>query len=303
MPKLFDSYIIVDWSAAAKPTTGSDSIWIAALTPDARFQLKTITINPDTRFKAVDQLVAALSRLTKRGDRVFVGFDFPMGYPTGTANALKLAGRTGAPWKAMHEFLVAEVKDKADNSNNRFALAARMNRIISDGPFPFWGCPKKDEIATLTVKRNRDHGSEDVPEFRIAEERAVQNKKGRPQSVWKLAYAGAVGSQAMIGIPTVHRIIERLDVTACIWPFQTGWFEDDLEEWPQVVFGEIYPSILPVTPKKQQVKDEAQVITFAEWCASEDKKGRLSTRFARPNELSDEQNHQILSEEGWILGI
>jgi hypothetical protein len=115
-----------------------------------------------------------------------------MGYPAGTANALKLAGRAEAPWKAMHEFLVAHVKDKADNSNNRFALAARMNRIISGGPFPFWGCPKKDEIATLTVKRNRDHGPEDVPEFRVAEERAVHNKKGRPQSVCKLAYAGAV---------------------------------------------------------------------------------------------------------------
>ena len=34
MPRLFSAYVIVDWSAAAKPTTGADSIWIGVLKRD-----------------------------------------------------------------------------------------------------------------------------------------------------------------------------------------------------------------------------------------------------------------------------
>ncbi len=39
MPRLFSAYVIVDWSAAAKPTTGADSIWIGVLKRDVRFRL------------------------------------------------------------------------------------------------------------------------------------------------------------------------------------------------------------------------------------------------------------------------
>ena len=39
MARLFNSYVIVDWSAASKPVEGADSIWIGALAPNARNQL------------------------------------------------------------------------------------------------------------------------------------------------------------------------------------------------------------------------------------------------------------------------
>ena len=31
MARLFNAYVIVDWSAASKPTTGADSIWVGVL--------------------------------------------------------------------------------------------------------------------------------------------------------------------------------------------------------------------------------------------------------------------------------
>ena len=39
MKRLFSAYVIVDWSAASKPTTGADSIWIGVMKRDVRFRL------------------------------------------------------------------------------------------------------------------------------------------------------------------------------------------------------------------------------------------------------------------------
>ena len=49
MARLFESYVMVDWSAASKPATGADSIWIGALTPDSRLKLAFKASNPPTR--------------------------------------------------------------------------------------------------------------------------------------------------------------------------------------------------------------------------------------------------------------
>ena len=40
MSRLFDAYIMVDWSAASKPVTGKNSIWIGILAKDARLKLQ-----------------------------------------------------------------------------------------------------------------------------------------------------------------------------------------------------------------------------------------------------------------------
>ena len=100
MARLFDSYVMVDWSAASKPATGADSIWIGALTPDSRLKLAFKASNPPTRAKALEELADLLGRCLKRGDRVLLGMDFPMGFPTGTAAALKLKGE---PWRATRD--------------------------------------------------------------------------------------------------------------------------------------------------------------------------------------------------------
>ena len=302
MARLFDSYVMVDWSAASKPATGADSIWIGALTPDSRLKLAFKASNPPTRATAIEELTDLLGRCLKRGDRVLVGMDFPMGFTTGTAAALKLKG--DAPWRATRDFLLKEMKDKPDNSNNRFALAARMNRLISEGPFPFWGCSKKDELTTLAMKKTREHGPKDIPEFRFTEEHVAETRKLRPQPVWKIAYAGAVGGQTLTGLPAVERLRASFPAMK-IWPFELPLAKLDEEALTgtRIVVAEIYPQLVAKQIGATEIRDEAQVRTMAEWFAERDANGKLGQIFATEAKLTDAQKEAVTKEEGWILGI
>ena len=301
MARLFDSYVMVDWSAASKPATGADSIWIGALTPDSRLKLAFKASNPPTRAKALEELEDLLGRCLKRGDRVMMGVDFPLGFPAGTSESLK---RKGEPWRAMRDFLLKEMKDKPDNSNNRFALAARMNRLISNGPFPFWGCSKKDELTTLSVKKTREHGPGDVAEYRIAEQAEIDSKKGRPQPVWKIAYAGAIGGQTLTGIPAIERLREKFPALK-VWPFEIPLAKVDEAalESVRVLVAEVLPSLNSSRPEATEIRDEAQVRSLCEALAERDASGKLNAMFAGERKLTDSQKAAVTSEEGWILGI
>jgi hypothetical protein len=302
MARLFDSYVMVDWSAASKPATGADSIWIGALTPDARMKLNFKASNPPTRAKALEELTDLLGRCLKRGDRVLLGVDFPLGFPAGTSDALKLKG--DAPWRSIRDFLLKEMKDKPDNSNNRFSLAAQMNRRMSDGPFPFWGCSKKDELTTLSLKKSREHGPKDVTEYRISETFAAETRKARPQPVWKIAYAGAVGGQTLTGVPAIERLREKFP-TLKLWPFEIPFakLDDEALGDARIVVAEIYPSLVATTANANEIKDEAQVRTMAEWFAERDANGKLPALFASEAKLTDAQKAKVRQEEGWILGL
>lgn len=302
MARLFDSYVMVDWSAASKPATGADSIWIGALTPDARMKLTFKASNPPTRAKALEELTDLLGRCLKRGDRVLMGVDFPLGFPAGTSSALKLKG--DAPWRSIRDFLLKEMKDKPDNSNNRFSLAAQMNRRMSDGPFPFWGCSKKDELTTLSLKKSREHGPKDVTEYRISETFAADSRKARPQPVWKIAYAGAVGGQTLTGVPAIERLREKFPALK-LWPFEIPFAKLDEEALgdARIVVAEIYPSLVATTAGANEIKDEAQVRTMAEWFAERDANGKLPALFASEAKLTDAQKTKVTQEEGWILGL
>ncbi|MEL7481335.1 MAG: hypothetical protein AAGJ29_07225 [Pseudomonadota bacterium] len=150
MAALFDAMIMVDWSAASKPVTGPNSIWVGILAKDARLKPAFTAVNPKTRLDATKFLSEMIGKLNSRGDRVLLGFDFSLGYPAGTAAALGLDLADAAPWQAMHTYLAGRMKDKADNTNPRFAVAAGMNYTISKGPFPFWGAPARDQATTLS---------------------------------------------------------------------------------------------------------------------------------------------------------
>src|SRR5215210_5323193 len=128
MSRLFNAYVIVDWSAASTPKVGKDSVWIGVLKRDIRFRLTFEAFNPATRKAAEAQLRETLADLRRRGDRALLGFDFPLGFPAGTAAALKLKE---PDWKGLWAFLASNLVDKADNTNNRFAVAAKMNRLMT----------------------------------------------------------------------------------------------------------------------------------------------------------------------------
>src|SRR5215475_10975884 len=106
-PRLFQAYVMVDWSASSKPVTGPDSIWIGVLKRNVRFQMAFEAHNPATRAAAEALVGEILSDLRRKSERVLVGFDFPLGFPRGTAAALKLTG--AAPWRQLLDFVSKEV--------------------------------------------------------------------------------------------------------------------------------------------------------------------------------------------------
>jgi hypothetical protein len=302
MARLFDAYIMVDWSAASKPATGPNSIWVGILAKDARLKLQFKAVNIDTRLKARAFLEDMVAKLTRRGDRVLLGFDFSLGYPAGTAKALGLDLSTRAPWEAMHAHLSSKLKDKADNSNPRYAIAAGMNYAISKGPYPFWGAPARDVVSTLASTKP-DFTGQPLPEFRLAESNLRDRKLGQPKSVWQLAYTGSVGSQSLTGIPHVHALRATWP-NARIWPFETGTgelTEDDLEG-VEVVIAEIYPSLVKAKPEKGETLDEVQVREIARHYSQLDEKGLLGAAFSTGKSLDEGKIEQIQTEEGWILG-
>ena len=297
MPRLFSAYVIVDWSAAAKPTTGADSIWIGVLKRDIRFRMAFESFNPATRAEADARLKLILDDLKKRGERVLLGFDFPLGFPRGFAAALSLPG--DQPWLSAWNQLDKMVKDKADNTNNRFGVGSEINRRMTGGPFPFWGCPPKDTLTTLQPKKTRSHGPDDLPEFRHADLAA----KGAA-SIWKLYYNGSVGGQAILGIAFVKRMKAARGDGMRAWPFETGFkalTEKDLEG-VEVVVAEVYPSMLKPQGAPGEVKDLTQVRTTAEHFARLDEANKLGVLFGPPKGAAAEVIADAEREEGWILG-
>lgn len=297
MSRLFSAYVIVDWSAAAKPTTGADSVWIGVLKRDVRFRLTFESFNPATRNEAEAKLAVILDDLKKRGERALVGFDFPLGFPRGFSQALNLPGET--PWRAVWDQLNKMVKDKADNTNNRFGVGSEINRRLTGGPFPFWGCPPKDALTTLQPKRTREHGPDDLPEFRHADVAA----KGA-HSIWKLYYNGSVGGQAIMGIPAVRRLKDARGEAVRVWPFETGFkplTEADLDGVEAVV-AEVYPSLIKAVPGPGEIKDLAQVRGLAEHFAKLDESGKLAAQFGPAKDAPAQLVEDVQTQEGWILG-
>jgi len=296
VPRLFSAYVIVDWSAASKPTTGADSVWIGVLKRDVRFRLAFESFNEATRTAAEARLNAILADLKKRSERALVGFDFPLGFPRGFAEALKLKGE---PWRAAWDELGKRVVDKPTNVNNRFNVAAQLNRLLTDGPFPFWGAPPKDVQTTLIATKPRAHGPGDLPEFRHAELVA----KGAA-SIWKTYYNGSVGGQAIMGIPMVRRLKATRGDAARVWPFETGFkaiSEADLTG-VEVVLAEVYPSMVKPQGAAGEVKDLMQVRTLAEHFARLDEANKLGALFGPPKGTAADVVLDSEREEGWILG-
>ncbi len=300
--RLFDAIILVDWGAASRPVTGPDSIWVGIMKRDVRFRWTFEAHNPATRAEAGALVEAELAERKKKGERTLLGVDFPLGFPRGMGAALQLKGEPA--WRAVWTQIIGMIKDKADNTNNRFAVGASLNRKMTGEAFPFWGCPAAEAQTSLSVKRPRAHGAGDLPEFRLTEEAA----RGA-QSVWKLFYNGSVGGQALVGLPVVKRWRDapvRAERTR-VWPFETGLRAlgtADLENVDLVIV-EIYPGLVKdpkPEPKPGEVKDQAQIRALAERLSALDEAGKLSPLFAGTKVLAAEERLQVEQEEGWILG-
>ena len=290
-PPLFDRIAMVDWSASATPKTGPDSIWIAVV------ERGNCTLsNPSTRRAAF----AEIGALAVPGQRTLLGVDFSLGFPEGTA---ELVGLAGVPWAATWAELGAAIVDEANNANNRFEVAARLNRSMAAkvssndvGPGPFWGCPPSKAHASLTpTKPSR---AEEWPDQWRAVEQRLRSDGHRPFSCWQLLGAGAVGSQSLVGIAGLERLRRSLGSRLAVWPFDSGLAVPPSAD---LVVAEVWPSLWEVPVPAGVIKDAAQVEATARRLAQLDDRSELEPLF-RPR-VGSAIEPIVVEEEGWVLGV
>lgn len=299
MKRLFGAYVIVDYNAAEGKKTGESSLWIGVMKRDVRFRLSYESHNPATRAEGLAMLRSLLADLHKRGDRVFLGLDFALGFPRGTVKKLDLKG--DAPWAAMWDFLGKNVVDKPDNTNNRFQVAAKMNRLMTDEAWPFWGCPKNAAQKWLSSLKPDSFGN--FPELRLTEEAVKKSKAAQPKSLWQMHGAGVVGGQSMLGVAAFKALLAGTP-GARLWPFETGFgvLDEEALEGVTVLTAEVYPALFKGEARSGEVKDAAAVRLTAEALAELDDRGEMGALFAAPKGLKDAQATIAATEEGWILG-
>jgi precorrin-8X/cobalt-precorrin-8 methylmutase len=316
--RLFDRYIVVDWSAANTPRAGADSIWVCCLGADGG----CVTRNPRTRGRAADLLRGLLAGSIGRRERVLAGFDFPLGYPAGLAAALGLAGTA---WRAIWDLLAAEIADDPDtNHNNRFEVADELNHRLA-WRAPFWGRPRERCLVNLPATRDVTYagsgagsgagssagpgtgpgGPAGLAEWRLVEQ-LLRDRRRWPHSVWKLLGAGSAGSQALTGIPVVAALRgdPAFAAVSRVWPFEPALAElthgaparAGLRTGePAIVHAEVWPSLHDVTLTAGTCKDEKQVRQLAAQLSESDRTGALAEAMCHvPGPAA---------EEGWILGV
>ena len=292
---LFDRYIAVDWSANNKAKAGKDSIW-SCVGPDATAGVRSK--NHLTRRAAEAWLLDQLTAAVRKGERVLVGLDFPYSYPTGFAAAL---GVDGEPWKGVWRYLARHVVDDERNVSNRFEIASDINVKLGRHA-PFWGRPGHLMLPHLPVRKEVTYLSAREPgglsEWREVEDQ-LYRRGAHPQSVWKLAYPGSVGSQTLVGIPMLQRLRDHdaLRTVSHVWPFEVLVPDFPIGS-PAIVHAEIWPSLLPFAHESGSCNDERQVRAVVRNWRQLDKEDRLTESFAAPSESDPAR-----LEEGWILGV
>ena len=274
----FDRFAAVDWSGANSPQRGSDSIWIAATGHDST--------NPATRAEATQQLAVLIGNTLQAGERLMIGFDFAFGFPAGFAAAVGLRGWEGV-WAHLHD----TIEDSERNVSNRFEVAAAWNRLCA-GEGPFWGYTMRENLPDGLSRK-----SFGVWEHPFEYKRHAEMRERRASPVFKLAYTGSVGSQALLGIARLQGLRQRFPGQIAVWPFETD-FARDLSA--PVVFTEIYPSRHAV-PDGPEVKDRRQVEAvlrdFEAW------NGEALLQALDALSLTKKARTEVRAEEGWVVGL
>ncbi len=293
---------MVDWSGADSRTTGADSIWVAELLGDLT-QIKLM--NYPTRTCVRKYLKGKMAEATENKKRLLIGFDFAFGYPASAYGDFKCKN-----WENLSRLINKKIMDDIDgnkNKNNRFDVGDELNKYFTDSDGPFWGHRTdknyKVKHCNLFNERPKNYGEGLPLEFRYVEdvlrETSKKNKKQRtvnPLSVWKLFNGATVGSQTLMGIPTLRKLKECTN--SAIWPFES------IDDTDKHVIAEIYPSIWNEDEKNTGlVKDAGQVKTVVQqiFCHDNHKNGCLKKLLKVPY---DHDKKDIITEkEGWILGV
>lgn len=268
---LFDRILVVDWSANSTPKRGADSIWIGHAGvqggPPQNFATRA-----ETMAYLREQIHAALAA----NQRMLVSFDIGFGFPKGFAK--RLTGRAEA--LAVWDWLAARIEDDAKNRNNRFDIAAEINRGFP-GLGPFWGRPDSLDLPDLPAKGRQRHG------HGLDELRATEALCAGAHPMWKLYTTGSVGSQSLLGQARLAHLRAEFGDRLAVWPMQ--------DHAAPIILAETYLSLIDNAVREAQgyaCKDAAQVDLLARAFQGANLKTMM-----HPNATRD-----TLRDEGWILG-
>ncbi|MEO0357595.1 MAG: hypothetical protein AAF386_04740 [Pseudomonadota bacterium] len=282
-----DRVLAVDWSARSKPSPAkptADAIFMC----DARQDHPHHTTYHRTRMAAFDACCRCLDDALAKGHTTLIGFDFAFGYPMGFADRVAGSSQIRALWAWMHDVIC----DDAQNTNNRFQVAAELNTLWP-GIGPFWGCPPNLHIAGLPHKGTARSG------HGLPERRRIEQVVPSAHSVWKLFTTGAVGSQVLMGLPYLHKLAQRYGDAISFWPF------DDAAA--PITCVEIYPSLHNVhylihpahDDPIYHIKDALQVKMVCDTFLSVPMMPNVWPRLSRPDVPFDAAQAM---QEGWIFG-
>ncbi len=270
---MFDRVIMVDWSGGKDrgPRPKADAIWIG----EAGRLDEALPQYLRNRQMAEAWLTARFAAAIEAGERLLVGFDFPFGYPNGTARQITGSDDPFRLWDHLDQMIT-----DAPAGSNRWQVAGALNALFP-GIGPFWGNGGKADVAGLP-RKGRDRVGHGRPE-----RRQVEIRLPGTFSCWQLAGAGAVGSQILTGLPVLARLRRRFGTALSVWPFEPAS--------GQIVLAEIWPSLINATIRSQtgpeDIRDAVQVRVMAR-------------AFAR---LDPAELRRMLAvqdrEEGWILGL
>jgi hypothetical protein len=304
--RLFDVYFALDFSAKSQPGTvreRADALWLAELVIEGEAPVILGERYFRTRHALYTHLHSRLQEHIQQGQRVFLGVDFALGYPQGFANMLGITEEVPA-WLGIWQLLSTLIEDYPNNRNNRFAVAAMLNaRLNAPTPGPFWGTPISRQTPHFRMTAPSYpfvvSNSQILPRLRYTEQIARS-----AQETWKLFGAGSVGSQTLLGIPFVHRLMRDPLFAAHtdIFPF-TWHFTPPTPRPRPLVIAEIYPTLTPLPLDPTLIKDQSQVRNTVRYFADLDQKGLFSERFAPSSTLSADMWDVCVNEEGWIVGL
>ncbi|MEM9796019.1 MAG: molybdopterin-binding protein [Pseudomonadota bacterium] len=269
----WDLVVVADWSAASRPTGSrprKDAIWVCAdrgAEQDVRY------------FPTRAEALTWIDDLLSEGGRTLLGFDFAFGAPKGLA--AHLTGRAEA--LALWDWLADRIEDGAQNATNHYDVATAINRGLP-GMGPFWGRPAGWDLPDLPTRKS------DRTDQPFDEHRAVEALAGAAKPIWQLAYAGAVGSQSLLGMAALAALRKRWGHDLQVWPQQTGFAVPTA----RIALTEIYPSLFP--PDAAPIKDQGQVSATARAL-----RNAPMDWFTAPAIIEDQD--RVAREEGWILGV
>ncbi|CAM4344430.1 gephyrin-like molybdotransferase Glp [Palleronia rufa] len=284
----FDTIVMVDWSGVPDrgPVPKPNAIWAAALRGDrveAPRYLRSIAV-------AEAWLIDLVHAETLAGRRAMIGLDVPFGYPAEAGRTLTGSGDPRALWALLAEGLAA-----LGPGETRFDLAARLNaRFAGDGPFWFNGHPEREIAGLSRTKPPLPPG--------LSDRRLVERLAKGSFSCWQMGGNGAVGSQAVTGMATLHRLSQTFPDELSVWPFDPPRAVQLVEIWPSL-FADRAARLLEERddlPRhgrdRAPIKDAAQVLAMVELMKEAQEDGRLRRWLDAPPE-------EARRSEGWILGV